>query len=92
MVTKEQAIEWLDMQVEVNKKIRIPLDSIKRIDQSETYMGAKVISSIHVENVRELAKLIDAPIKIIRRDSRKYPIDIYFIYKGCFVFGLEEEK
>ena len=90
MATKEQAIEWLDMQVEVSKKLRIPLDRIERIDQSEAFIGRNVMPRIHVRYVRELAKLIDMPIKIKPRDDREYPIEIYFIYKNCCVFGLEE--
>ena len=93
-MTKEQAIEWLDRQVEANKVLKSKLDGIRRLDCPCNYeLGGNYLPMMHIEGVAKLAEIIGVDYYEVRIDGDSYPIKRWFTYKGYAVFEqLEDGK
>ena len=91
-MTKEQAIEWLDKQVEANKVLKSKLEDIRRLDCPINYkLGCNYLPIMHIEGVAKLAEIIGVDYEEERIDGDSYPIKRWFIYKGYAVFEQMED-
>lgn len=83
MITREEAIAWMDKQVDAYNAMQVKLgDSIENI----TY----VASGIHIYNIVGLAEAIGHPYTRSYHDSETDKL--HFRYKGVTFFGIAWDK
>ena len=92
MTNKQKVEKWLDKQIKMKKDSVLTLN--KNTHFSNLSITAGVANEIHINGVREIAKILEADVidSPFHCRGTNYNNEYYFVYKGYKIFDLEEKN
>lgn len=88
-MNREKIYEWLNMQIEANEILNIPLDTENpNYICMAGYIGTK---SIHIYGIDRLCKELDIECEVEKDYTKEYDLH-YFMYNGYKIYGLAEKE